>query len=210
MNYIGINLKKLLKKEGISENELSKRVGVPQQIINRIITGINQNPKLSTITPIANYFKIPLQELIYSFDLDLENTPSINTQIKIPYVDFRTIEEHGIFHAILHTQEFITANLDHTKIYFATRMNDDTMEPKFSKDAILIFEQEREPLNGDFCLLRDESDQYIFRQIMINSTNRKFIKCLNPAYDAYTVIPLPINIFVLATLLESRTSFPSS
>ncbi len=207
MNYIGVNLKKLLDKENISENELSKRIGIPQQMINRITTGINQNPKLSTIAPIANYFKIPLQELIYSSDL--KESPSTNNEIKIPYVDFNIIEEHGIFHAISHTQEFITANLDKTKTYFATRMHDESMEPKFSKDTILIFEQEREPLNGDFCLLKDEKDQYIFRQIMINSTSKKFIKCLNPTYDAYTVMPLPINIFVLATLLESRTSFSS-
>ena len=37
MNYIGVNLKKILAKERISEKELAKRVGIPQQMINRII-----------------------------------------------------------------------------------------------------------------------------------------------------------------------------
>ena len=49
MNNISNNLKELLKHEGISENELAKRVGISQQIINRLITGINTNPKLETI-----------------------------------------------------------------------------------------------------------------------------------------------------------------
>lgn len=207
MNYIGINLKKLLKKECISENELSKRIGVPQQIINRIITGINQNPKLSTITPIANYFNVPLQELISNVDFDIGNTSMANAPIKIPYVEFKDIEEYDINHAISHSQKFITADLDQNKDYFATTMNDDSMEPKFSKGTILVFEKEKVPFNGDFCLLKDDENHYVFRQIMINSTNKKFIKCLNPTSEAFTIIPLPINIYVLATLLESRTFF---
>ncbi|WP_058534253.1 XRE family transcriptional regulator [Legionella saoudiensis] len=207
MNYFGINLKNLLKKEGISENELSKRIGIPQQMINRIITGINKNPKLSTITPIANYFKISLHDLISSADLDTDNPPSFNKQKKIPYVEFRDIEIYGISQALIQSKKFISAELDHDKNYFATSMNDDSMEPKFSKDTILIFEKDKEPFNGDFCLLKDDGNHYVFRQIMINSANKKFIKCLNPTSDSYTVIPLPINIYVLATLLESRTFF---
>lgn len=205
MNYIGVNLKKFLTKERISENELAKRIGIPQQIINRIITGINQNPKLSTIIPIANYFKVPLQELISNSDLD--NTQMINSQIKIPYIEFTDIVEHDINQAILHSKKFITADLDQTKDYFATTMNDDSMEPKFSKGTILVFEKEKTPFNGDFCLLKDDKNHYVFRQILINSTNKKFIKCLNPVDDGCTVIPLPINIYVLATLLESRSFF---
>ncbi|USQ13729.1 LexA family transcriptional regulator [Legionella lytica] len=207
MNYFGINLKKLLKKEGISENELSKRIGIPQQMINRIITGINQNPKLSTITPIANYFKISLHELISNAELDTNDTHSLNTQRKIPYIEFKDIEVYGISEALTKSKKFIAADLDYNKNYFATSMNDDSMEPKFSKNTILVFEKEKEPFNGDFCLLKDEGNHYVFRQIMINSSNKKFIKCLNPTSDLYTVIPLPINIYVLATLLESRTFF---
>jgi transcriptional regulator with XRE-family HTH domain len=207
MNYIGINLKKFLKKECMSENELSKRIGIPQQVINRIITGINQNPKLSTITPIADYFNIPLHELISNANLDVTNTQIMNSQHKVPFVEFKDIEEHGINDAISHTNKYITADLDQNKSYFATTMNDNSMEPKFSQRTILVFEKGKEPFNGDFCLLKDERDHYVFRQIMINSTSKKFIKCLNPTNDAYAVIPLSINIYVLATLLESRTLF---
>ncbi|WP_193786813.1 LexA family transcriptional regulator [Legionella nautarum] len=203
-------MKKLLKKECISENELSKRVGIPQQMVNRIISGINQNPKLSTITPIAHYFNISLQELIYNPNLDLNKTSLPDAQIRIPYINFKNIEKHDINYAILHTTEYVNANLDPCKHYFATSMNDDSMEPKFAKGTILIFEQEREPFNGDFCLLKDEQNQYMFRQIMINSENKKFIKCLNPINEAYKIIQLPINIYVLATLLESRTLFSNS
>ncbi|CEK09262.1 LexA family transcriptional regulator [Legionella hackeliae] len=207
MNYIGINLKKLLQEENISENEFSKRIGIPQQMINRIISGENQNPKLSTITPIANYFKIPLQELISNANCDSTSSRITLTPNKIPYITLEEIKEHGIGNAILHAKKFITIDLDKSKNYFATTMNDNSMEPKFSKGTILVFDKEKEPNNGDFCLLKCEDKHYVFRQIMINSTNKKFIKCLNPTSHEYNIIPLPINIYVLATLLESRTLF---
>lgn len=207
MNYIGVNLKKFLEKERISENELAKRIGIPQQMINRIVTGINQNPKLSTIMPIANYFKVPLQELISDSNLDLDNAQMIHSQLKIPYIEFTDIVEHDINRAISYSKKFIMADLDQTKDYFATTMNDDSMEPKFSKGTILVFEKEKIPFNGDFCLLKDDKNHYVFRQILINATNKKFIKCLNPSDAACTVIPLPVNIYVLATLLESRNFF---
>lgn len=202
-NHLGINLKKLLKTENISENELAKRIGVPQQVINRIISGQNTNPKLATIIPIANYFKIPLHDLLN--DTNTDNLEPIKANI--PYVEFKDLQEKGINYAISQTNKFVTADLVYNQHYFATAVVDDSMEPKFSKGTILIFDRDKEPCNGDFCLLQEDNNNYLFRQIMVNAINRKFLKCLNPSNIDYTVIPLPINIYIIATLLESRTFF---
>jgi len=206
MNYIGKNLKALLAKEQLSENELSKRIGIPQQIINRIISGINQNPKLSTITPIANYFKIPLQDLISTNGVE-EGHGIIEHSSQIPYLDFQELEELGVDKALTLANRFITVDADRDKNYFATSMYDDSMEPKFSFGSILIFEKDKKAHNGDFCLLAGEDNKYIFRQIMINPMEKKFIKSLNPTYNEFNLMPLSINIYVLATLIQSRTSF---
>jgi transcriptional regulator with XRE-family HTH domain len=206
MNF-GKNLKFLLKKEQISENELSKRTGISQQIINRIVSGENINPKLSTILPLANYFKIPLQDLIYNYSVN-NITPSSKSSLKIPYIEFIDLETSGIDIALTRVEKYITVDiLNPTKHYFATSMYDDSMEPKFSKGSILVFEKDKDLNNGDFCLLKGEENVYLFRQIMINSADKKYIKCLNPTFDGYKIVPLPINIYVLATLLESRTNF---
>ncbi len=205
MNFIGSNLKKLLQKKNISENELSKRLGIAQQVVNRIITGQNQNPKLSTIMPIAEYFKIPLQDLISnSFN---ENKINIATRNQIPYVDFKEIKTLGVENAILNAQKFISVDLETDISYFATSMYDNSMEPKFSKGSILVFAKSKEAFSGDFCLLKDDANHYMFRQIMINSLDKTYIKCLNPTLAEFELIPLPVNYYVLATLLESRNFF---
>jgi transcriptional regulator with XRE-family HTH domain len=209
MNYIGENLKYLLNQECISENELARRLGIAQQVINRIIAGTNQNPKIATLLPIVNYFNIPLHNFIEG-QIKSNLNKSQDTQIhKIPFVDFREIKSLGVEQAILITKKFISVDLTNNKNYFATCMYDDSMEPKFSKGTILVFEETKEAVSGDFCLLKGDNNHYMFRQVIINSMDKKFIKCLNPIGEEFSAIPLPVNFYVLATLLESRTAFGS-
>ena len=64
LNNLSTNIRLLLNKKQISENELARRTGVAQQIINRMLSGENQNPKLATLIPLANYFMVSLNQLI--------------------------------------------------------------------------------------------------------------------------------------------------
>lgn len=206
MNNIAKNLKLLISKEDISENELSKRVGIPQQVLNRIVSGSNFNPKLTTILPVAEYFKVPLQALIYE-DLTLHRVEFKNSSIKIPFIDIKEMQLLGIDSAISNTSRFISVDMNPNPDYFATEMYDNSMEPKFPINSILIFEKNKIPCTGDFCLLKSNDNQYIFRQVMMNTENKKYIKCLNPSLPDFTLLPMPINLYVLATLLESRINF---
>ena len=64
MNKLSTNLNHLLHNADISENELARRTGIAQQIINRILSGENKNPKISTLNPLANYFGVSIRQLI--------------------------------------------------------------------------------------------------------------------------------------------------
>ena len=203
MNKISKNLKFLLNKERVSENELSKKIGVPQQVLNRLISGINLNPKITTISQVANYFNLPLQELIYG---DLASDKNLN-HIKVPFISFADLPRFDIDTAISSTNKFLTLDIETNGQYFATDMHDDSMEPKFPFGSILIFEKSKNPANGDFCLLRTENNEFFFRQVLFGATGKKHIKCLNPQFDEYKLALIPINFYVLATLLESRVSF---
>jgi len=64
MDNLSKNLVHLIKKANLSENELARRTGVPQQVISRIARGINKNPKITTLTLLARYFGILTSELL--------------------------------------------------------------------------------------------------------------------------------------------------
>lgn len=191
-------------KEGLSENELSRRIGISQQVLNRMIAGINLNPKLTTISPIALYFNVPLQELIYG---DLSCVHNKISAAKVPFINFSDLQKYGIEISVAKAHQFVSVDMEKNKGFFATEMYDNSMEPKFPLRTILIFEQGKEPFNGDFCLLRTEDNNFLFRQVLFNITQKKYVKCLNPNFEEYKVVPMPVNFYILATLLEARTNF---
>ena len=58
------NLKKLMLSDGkISEGELSRKTGIPQSTIHRILSGEIKESKPSTLQPLANYFGLTVPEL---------------------------------------------------------------------------------------------------------------------------------------------------
>ena len=66
------NLKILISNAKISENELARRTGIAQQIINRILLGENQNPKILTIIPLAHYFGVSVSQLIGDDEIQMK------------------------------------------------------------------------------------------------------------------------------------------
>lgn len=64
MENLAKNLKVLIEREAISEAELSRRCGVTQPMINRIVNAKTDNPKLKTLLRISRYFGITISELV--------------------------------------------------------------------------------------------------------------------------------------------------
>lgn len=205
MSLIGANLRELLSRENLSENELGKRIGISQQVINRIVSGINQNPTLATLLPIARYFNIPLQTLVS------EANPIATYSQDIPYIDWEVLQKHGLDFALLHANKSTLLDIEISKdLCFALSMYDGSMEPKFSSGSILIFQKDKSLINGDYCLLYDQEKEYMFRQLMINRAGQRFMKALNAGHKHYNATPLPINMCIIAILIESRTHFNAS
>lgn len=63
MNNLATNLRSLIDSQGISENELAERTGVPQPTINRILRGESRDPRDKTVLPLADYFGVSLEEM---------------------------------------------------------------------------------------------------------------------------------------------------
>src|SRR5262245_36087993 len=58
-------LTKLMKfYGGMSGSELAGHVGLPSQTINRLLSGFVQDPRTSTLSNVADYFGITIDQLI--------------------------------------------------------------------------------------------------------------------------------------------------
>ena len=81
------------------------------------------------------------------------------------------------------------------------------MEPKFPVNSILIFNIEKQPLNGDFVLLEYNNPKDIkFRQLFFNQ-NKPNVRCINPSHDDYRLKRLDDSCKIIGVLVQSRVYF---
>jgi len=208
MNKLSANLKRLLINAKLSENELSRRIGIPQQMINRIITGKNNNPKLETIMPIAAYFLVSVSQLIGDEDILLESRVSSEHKgwNSVPLLDVKKINADTIKSLIAKPIATIKTDIAISSNGFAITMNDDSMEPKFPKKTILVFDPEIDMGNGKFCLLYIHGKYVIFRQVFIRNSGIS-IKSLNPKYADFKSSQLQSNDKFLGVLVQAKINY---
>ena len=206
MNKLSANIKKLLLNAKISENELARKTGVAQQIINRMLSGENQNPKISTLSPIANYFMVSISQLIG--DDIYVNTSNVNIHHlgwrEIPMLEWDLLARKSLDKIIMLDHLKIPADIDPCINAFAVKMSDHSMGPQFTKGTILIFDPNKKPSNGDFVLLETAAQDMAFRQLFLNKDNC-FIKCMNPDHSDYKMSWVGESVGCRGVLIQSRT-----
>ena len=172
----------MLTQENISENELARRTGIAQQVINRMLSGENINPKIGTLTPIARYFNLSISELLGESE-----------EPCVPFIDWRLIEQ-------LNDLQKNAKKTQHN--IFETCLLDQSMEPKFYSGTRLIFDRTLDPVSGDFILINEDNSPVIFRQLVIKQ-GLLMSRCLNPNHAEYQLQPLMPGARQLATLLKT-------
>lgn len=208
MKKLRNNLKNLLHNAKISENELSRRTGVPQQVINRILSGENKNPKIATLSPLANYFMVSISQLIGD-DIQASET-KLNTQHsgwqEIPLIDWKSLGKSPLDELLSNSKDKLSIDITPADKVFAVRMVCNSMEPKFTEGTLLIFDPYKKPSSGDFVLLHLSDNEVIVRQIFIKK-GKIYKKCLNPRCKDYKLTLLSQDCSYLGSLIQSRTDY---
>ncbi len=63
-NSIGKNIKKLRKKQSISQDRLSKLADLSLNTVVTVESGANENPTIDTLTKIANALGVTINDLV--------------------------------------------------------------------------------------------------------------------------------------------------
>ena len=200
MNELSHHLRELLSKAGISENELARRTGVAQQVINRMLSGENINPKIASLRPLAGYFGVSISQL--SGDAN-----SKRPWQSIPLLSWQRLSCAPLQRLLLEADENIAVDVASAQALFALSMPDNSMEPKFSEHSLMIFNAEKSPSHGDFVLVHRPKDEYCIRQYFLLK-NQAYQKSLNPNHAEYTPLVMSDQAVVLGCLIQSRTNYP--
>ena len=213
-NYFSKNLKYLRENKGYSLSRLSKDLHINQSTLSRW-EAENNGATVDSAIDVAKYFDISLVDLI-SKDLQFDNADIIDAIFdgKIPVLG--TIKA-GI---PIEAQEDICGYIDIPnewlkggKKYFALKISGDSMQPKYTENDVVIFEQTKdiEKVNKKDCAVLVNNSDATFKNITINDSGITLVPLnINNSdgfvptfYTREQILKLPI--IVLGVAIEKRT-----
>lgn len=75
------NLKELMDSREENPHSLSNKTGVPQPTIHRILDGTSQDPRRSTLEPLARFFGVTVDELCGIVKSDHRSIPALHQEM---------------------------------------------------------------------------------------------------------------------------------
>ena len=155
---IGQRILTARKNKKMSAVELSKLTGFSSARISHWEQG-KRMPNIESILIISEVLDAPASYLMALDDIKVNSTKN---QHGIPIVDFNNVSNFKYL-AFIKIEENANDSL------FATSLIDDSMEPPFRKEDIVVFEKKNIAQNGDLLLLEiKKTKQVLFRKYIID------------------------------------------
>lgn len=143
--YLRRNLEWLISKAKTNPNALEKETGVKQPTIHRILTGESEDPRTSSLKPLADYFGVSVADLR---DKDLTSlAPNVaagpELRGKLPLISWvragDLCESPDVFHPG-DAEEWIDCPVPHSKRSYCLRVSGDSMDGEGGyRDGEIIF-----------------------------------------------------------------------
>lgn len=171
---VSTTVRKLMEHFKMSEADLCRGVSLPQTTINRLLTGQTCDPRISTLTILAQFFNVSLDQIIGKEKLVLnpsypQTKGSTIPVIKWPHLqDWLSSQSHfeDNFENFIKTEKVLSSGSFAVKTPVAC-------ESVLGKDSLLImnrFHNSEAALEGQIMLIELSPGQYGLRQILQEGT----------------------------------------
>ncbi len=205
-------LQSLIKSYEISESELARQINLPRATVNRLVSGKTPDPRASTLSAIATYFNVTVEQLIGKQPLSLKNNyPEEKPTKYIPIIASKQIHnwEHlANLYSDHHYPDTIEADTHTSKNgKFAIRVDgSNAMWPQFQENSILIIDPLKAPQNRDFVISHiDKTNEVVFRQFIEGENgNYRILTAINPTFP---IIELSQKDKIIGTVIQTRNSY---
>ena len=146
---------------GISEGELSRRTGVPQPTIHRILSGMTPSPRIQAIQPLAEFFNITSDQLLARVPLPEDRVPgsfdatarirktipviTLQDAIKWPVLMKKIAKENW--------QHWISTDLNLSDLSYALKLTSNSNFIAFRTESTLIVDYQKKPSFGSYVVI---------------------------------------------------------
>lgn len=206
MTTFSERLKEARNATGMSQAQLAKKIGISQATIGDIERGRNQGStylldiaKALSVNPTwletgKGRKEAGLDHLSANgYNIDGSNVSSSTVQLrgKVPVISLVAAgnwSEAVDNFAPGQADEWVATTIPIKQHTYALRVQGDSMEPKFLDGAIIIVEPEEEARNGSYVIVRQNSSEATFKQLVIDGT-QTYLKPLNSRYPIMLMQP---------------------
>jgi transcriptional regulator with XRE-family HTH domain len=156
-----------MKLKNLKPSQLSKLIDVSAELIIKFRKGDLTNPTLNTLIKIANFFEIPLSELVFA-DVSNEQKTNVSkpSSIYIPVIPSNKFDQPVVPDI---ATEYITINQFLGDHVFATRLEYDY--GIFKKNVLLIIDNKLNIKHNDYILVKNNHSNLIsIRQVIVDDS----------------------------------------
>lgn len=209
MSKLSTILKSLMAELKISESELARRTGIGQPVVHRIASGETDNPKVATLSPIANFFAISISQLIGDEPLPANRlpgtfNPTAHGWAQIPLLEWEQATEWPNVTTSSKATQSVSVDMNLCENAYALTVKDTTMEPRFPEGTTIIIDPSLTPNDRDYAVVHIDGQKIpTFKQILIDG-DATYLKPLNS--DFKTVLLDKKHRF-LGVMVQARMDF---
>lgn len=197
------NLDLLMTKNRLTASKVASQTGIPASTIKKIRCRVITNPTLATLIPLANFFSVSLEEMIFgevlkSSEMLNHHKVRINKLPIINWVDaIKWPNVSSSNYPLIISENNFTSNAFALQIYTENWH-------LFPLNSLLLFEPTVEPKNSDFVLVhRSEYAEPTLKQFL-NEDESVWLRSINISDNIVQFTNLDC---VLGVLIEHRKIF---
>lgn len=187
-NTLSHRLKYCLKLYSITQSELARRIDVKPQIIQYLCT---KNIKSSRFTfELAEALEVDYTWLSTGEGSMKQPIDTTYGEHRIPFLSWDDLDKITVDDIANHCGDFIHSSLHTNCQTVATKINDESMEPRFEKNTTIIMELTDSACHGDFVLVQlNQSKKWLFRQLRISQQYTELYPINNSIFKELTLNP---------------------
>jgi transcriptional regulator with XRE-family HTH domain len=210
---ISENITILMDRCGIDATKLSQMTNLPASTISRLRSSTTESsPNLSSLVPIADFFRVTLSQLIGEEPINYSSyaafKPTKVTKLPIPVLNAENISEFLNSQSLI-TVPYIDVDIPVSEKAFAYVLQGNAMEPHFPDKTLLIIDPEVILENLDHLLVIPAGKKTpVFRQVMIDG-DEKFLRTLNQAFNEFIRFSGESHL-LLGVMVQSRRNFKNA
>ncbi|MGB5856525.1 MAG: helix-turn-helix domain-containing protein [Oceanisphaera sp.] len=199
---LGERIRALMVERDWSEGELSRRSGINQPTIHRIITGASREPRASNLDKIAEALDVAPEHLRDQGGWYHKDRATAKGSPMLSWNVVGTEIQEG---AVSEKQHYICP-VPCSEYTFVLQVQAISMEPLFRDNDLIFIDPAADVRHGSYIVARlDDHNEATFKQLIIEG-GQKYLKPINPSWPEQ-IIPINGNCTIVGPVVFSGRVF---